>query len=145
MTKSLAIQQRFQELENAICQLITDTQFHQAEFLIMNNQFDKLEHQVLIMMALCKDTSQNVLELCQETNDTLFHMRQATAIQAAELWTAFAEVTQIIHSMANNRDSTPSATHVQEMATALLNRHIKNGQPPDIYHETSLNPPPSQL
>ena len=84
-------------------------------------------------------------ELYQETNDMLSHMWQATVIQAAELQAAFAEVTQIIHSMANNKDSTPSGTHVQEMATALLNRHIKNGQPPDIYHETSLNPPPSQL
>jgi hypothetical protein len=59
-------------------------------------------------------------------------MQQATTIQAAELWTAFAEVTQIIHSMANNRDSTPSGIHVQEMATALLNRHIKNARPPEI-------------
>ena len=45
-------------------------------------------------------------------------MQQATTIQAAELWTAFAEVTQIIHSMANNRDSTPSGIHVQEIAIA---------------------------
>ena len=59
----------------------------------MNNQFNELEGQVLNMMALCKDTSQNIFELCQETNDNLFRMEQETAIQAAELWTAFAEVT----------------------------------------------------
>ena len=115
------MQQRFQELENAIRQLNADTQLHQAEILRMNNPFDKLEERVLTMMALCKDTSQNVLEHHQETNDTLFCMRQATATQAAELRTAFAAVTQIINSMANNRLSTPSGTHVQEMATVLLN------------------------
>ena len=106
MTKSLATQQRFQELENAIRQLNTDTRLHQAEFLRMNTRFDELEGRVLTTMALCKDTSQNVLELRQETNDNLLNMRQDAAIQAAELRTAFAEMTQVIHSMVNPRDST---------------------------------------
>ena len=57
------------------------------------------------MMAFYKDTSQIVLELCQETNDNLLNMRQDAAIQAAELRTAFAEMTQVIHSMVNPRDS----------------------------------------
>ena len=57
-------------------------------------------------LSLCKDTSQNVLEVRQETNDNVLRMQQEPAIQAAELWTALAELTQIIHSMANNRDST---------------------------------------
>ena len=80
-------------------------------------------------MTLCKDTSQYSLQLCQETNDKPISMQQQTAIQAAELQTAFAEVTHIIQSMENDRDSTPSGIHVQEMATALLNRHIKHGSP----------------
>ena len=47
--------------------------------------------------------------------------------------------------MASNRDSTPSVIHAQEMNTAPLNRHIKNGQPPDTLQETSQNPLPSQV
>jgi rubrerythrin len=62
MTKSLATQQQLKELENAFHQLNTNTQLHQAEFLRMFNPFNELEGWVL-MMALCKDTSQNVLEL----------------------------------------------------------------------------------
>jgi hypothetical protein len=105
MTKSLAIQQWFQELENAICQLNTNPWLCQAEFLRMSNGFNKFEGQVLTTKALCKDTSQYVLEFRQESNENLSCMWQETAIQAAELWTAFAEMTQIIHSMANHRDS----------------------------------------
>ena len=69
--------------------------------LRMNNQFDELECRVLTTMALCKDTSQNVHELHQATNDNLFSMQWEAAIQAAEFRTASAEMTQVIHSMAN--------------------------------------------
>ena len=81
----------------------------------MNNQIDEFKGRVLTTMALCKDISQNVLELCQlelcqETNDILLSMRQEAAIQAAELSMAFAEMTQLIDSMANPRNSA-SASH----------------------------------
>ena len=62
MTRSLATQQQFQDLENAIRQQNIDTRLHQAEFLRMNTRFDELEGRVLTTMAFCKDTSQNVLE-----------------------------------------------------------------------------------
>ena len=65
----------------------------------MNNWFDKLVGWVLTAMALCKDTSENILELCQETNNNPFCMQQEVAIKAADLETAFAEVIQIIQSM----------------------------------------------
>ncbi|KAI2511594.1 hypothetical protein MHU86_2848 [Fragilaria crotonensis] len=105
MTKSLATQQRFQDLENAIRQQNIDTRLHQAEFLRMNTRFDELEGRVLTTMAFCKDTSQNVLELRRETNDNLLSMRQEAATQAAEFRDAFANMTQIIHSMAINRNT----------------------------------------
>ena len=103
MTKSHATQQRFQDLENAICQQNNDTRLHQEEFVRMNTRFDEVESGVLMTMALCKDTSQNVLELRRETNDNLLSMRQEAATQAAQFRNTFANMTQqIIHSMANN-------------------------------------------
>jgi hypothetical protein len=102
MTKSLATQQRFQDLENAIRQQNTDTRLHQAEFLRMNSRFDELEGRVLTTMAFCKDTSQNVLELRKETNDNLLSLRQEALTQAEEFRNAFANMTQMIHSMASN-------------------------------------------
>lgn len=106
MTKSLATQQRFQDLENAIRQQNSATRTHQAEFVSMNNRFDELEGRVLTTMDFCKDTSQNVLaELCKETNDNLLRMRQEAWTQAAEFREAFANMTQIFYSTTNNRDS----------------------------------------
>lgn len=116
MTKSLATQQKFHDLETAIRQQNTDTRLHQAEFVRMNTRFDELEGRVLTTMAFCKDTSQNVLELRKETNDNLLSLRQEALTQAAEFRNAFANMTQIIHSMANNNheeDSDSSETSAQ--------------------------------
>ena len=92
-------------VENAIRQQNIDTRLRQAEFLRMNTRFDELEGRVLTTMAFCKDTSQNVLELRRETNDNLLSMRQEAATQAAEFRDAFANMTQIIHSMAINTNT----------------------------------------
>ena len=113
MTKSLAMQRRFQELEHAIHQQITETRLHQAEFLRMNNRFDKLEGWILTTMAVCKGTSQSVLELHQETNDNLFGMQQEAAIHVCKLRTAFAEMAQIIHSWPTIETQQTLPTHQQ--------------------------------
>ncbi|KAI2505071.1 hypothetical protein MHU86_9347 [Fragilaria crotonensis] len=122
MTKSLATQQQFQDLENAIRQQNIDTRLHQAEFLRMNTRFDELEGRVLTTMAFCKDTSQNVLELRRETNDNLLSMRQEAATQAAEFRDAFANMTQIIHSMAINTN-TDLAAHDSDSSTLPIGHH----------------------
>jgi rubrerythrin len=110
MTKSLATQQRFQELANAIRQHNIDTRSHQAEFLKVNTRFDDLEGRVLTMMTFCKDTSQNVLELRKETTEHILEMPQEAVEQAAKFRNLFSTMTQMIHSMANNSAQTSDSS-----------------------------------
>jgi len=106
MTKSLATQQRFHDLENAIRQQNTDIRSHQAAFLTVNNRFDELDERVLTTMTFCKDTSQNVLELRKETNENILRLRQEASAQAEELRKMFLDMTRIINSLTHIPETT---------------------------------------
>ncbi|KAI2499330.1 hypothetical protein MHU86_15174 [Fragilaria crotonensis] len=106
MTKSLATQQRFHELESVIRQQNIDIRAHQAAFLAVNTRFDDLEERVITTMTFCKDTSQNVLELRKETNENILGMRQEASAQAAEFRQTFAHLTKMMTSLAGSSGST---------------------------------------
>jgi hypothetical protein len=135
MTKSLATHQRFQDLENAIRQQILDTRAHQAEFLTVNKRFDELEGRVLTTMTLCRDTSENVLELRKETNENILGMRQEATAQAIEFRTAFATMTRMIDSLARinatdeDSDSSEPRTQSDNMSVQSLDT-AKHGTSP---------------
>ena len=135
MTKSLATQQRFQELESIIRQQNTDMRSHQAEFKSVNTRFDGLEERVLTTMTFCKDTSQNVLELRKETNENILGMRQEAAAQAQEFRNTFAHMTRIINALAVHiapeSDSESSAISIHSDSMSVQSRDTtKQGTSP---------------
>jgi hypothetical protein len=135
MTKSLATQQRFQELESIIRQQNTDIRSHQAEFKSVNTRFDGLEERVLTTMTFCKDTSQNVLELRKETNENILGMRQEAAVQAQEFRNTFAHMTRIINALAVHiapeSDSESSAISIHSDSMSVQSRDTtKQGTSP---------------
>ena len=102
MAKSHAMQQRFQELENTFCQLITDTWLHQADLLRMNNWFNKSEGQLLTTRALYKDTSQNVLNYIMKPMTTFLacdrrqQSKQLNSRQHLQKWQAIETLQMLL-------------------------------------------------
>ncbi len=137
MTKSLATQQRFHELESVIRQQNQDIRAHQAAFLAVNTRFDELlEERVITMMTFCKDTSQNVLELRKETNENILGMRQEASTQAAKFRQTFAHLTKMMTSIAGSSgttddddDSTASSDQSDNMSVKSLDT-TKHGTSP---------------
>jgi hypothetical protein len=106
MTKSLATQQRFHELESVIRQQNNDIRAHQAAFFAVNTRFDELEERVITTMTFCKDTAQNVLELRKETNENILGMRLEASAQAAKFRQTLAHLTKMMTSIAGSSGTT---------------------------------------
>jgi hypothetical protein len=151
MQKSLATQQRFQDLENIIRQQNTDIRgSHQTEFNKVNKRFDGLEERVFTAMTFCKDTSQSVLELRKETNENILGMRQEAATQAQEFQTAFEHVTRLISALATHTapdsDSANSAgctqsdsMSVQSLETTKQGTSPRKKKGKRTIHQSELN------
>ena len=170
LTRSLETTQlKFKEIEDAIKKQNAAIKEHQTEFKNVNLRFDDLEKRMITTMQFCQDSSQNVLELRQETTASISGMRQEALNNGKEFRQCFIDMQQSIQSLTarldealrsgsnssqgsedDSFDEMSCHSHVTERLRSprkqkdKRKRHQTSEQLDDIKHNLNPKPPPDQ-
>ena len=126
---------KFSEIEAHIRTQNQSIKNHQAEFKKVNQQLDLLESRVLTTLEFCRDSSNNVMELREETTNHILGLRSEAAANSAEFRNNFSQMTDMIRQMqetinaAQRSDgSTCSSNHSDAMSVRTVESYTQGTQ-----------------
>ena len=90
---------KFAEMEAHIRSQNQSIRAHQAEFRAVTQRFDTLEGRILTTLEFCKTSSDNVMELRQETTNHILGIRSESAANVAEFRSNFAQMQDMIRQL----------------------------------------------